>query len=130
MERYDSYKPSGISWIGEIPSHWEVLRLKNLFFGFSNGTTLNQIRNGETDYPVTRIETISKGVINKEKVGYVEYSPILEKYLLNPGDILISHINSFERIGNSALVQYSDTPIYHGMNLLRLIPQKGTNSNF
>lgn len=28
MERYDSYKPSGISWIGEIPSHWEFAQLR------------------------------------------------------------------------------------------------------
>lgn len=28
MERYDSYKPSGISWIGEIPSHWEETQLR------------------------------------------------------------------------------------------------------
>lgn len=28
MKRYDSYKPSGISWIGEIPSHWEKSQLR------------------------------------------------------------------------------------------------------
>lgn len=28
MVRYDSYKPSGISWIGEIPSHWEFAQLR------------------------------------------------------------------------------------------------------
>lgn len=27
-KRYDSYKPSGIDWIGDIPSHWEIQRLK------------------------------------------------------------------------------------------------------
>ncbi len=27
MERYGSYKPSGMSWIGEIPSHWDILYL-------------------------------------------------------------------------------------------------------
>ncbi len=25
MQRYDSYKDSGVKWLGEIPSHWEVL---------------------------------------------------------------------------------------------------------
>lgn len=30
MERYDSYKFSGIDWIGEIPSHWEAVKLKYL----------------------------------------------------------------------------------------------------
>lgn len=29
MKRYDSYKDSGIEWIGEVPNHWEVCRLKN-----------------------------------------------------------------------------------------------------
>ena len=28
MKRYDSYKDSGIEWIGEIPSHWAVSRIK------------------------------------------------------------------------------------------------------
>jgi type I restriction enzyme, S subunit len=28
MRRYDHYKNSGIEWIGEIPEHWEVKRLK------------------------------------------------------------------------------------------------------
>lgn len=31
MERYDSYKDSGVKWIGEIPSHWEVKRLASYF---------------------------------------------------------------------------------------------------
>lgn len=28
--RYDKYKDSGIAWIGEIPEHWEIKRLKNI----------------------------------------------------------------------------------------------------
>ena len=28
-QRYDSYKPSGIDWIGDIPSHWTVSKLKH-----------------------------------------------------------------------------------------------------
>ncbi len=31
MERYDSYKDSGVKWLGEIPSHWEVIKNKYLF---------------------------------------------------------------------------------------------------
>lgn len=30
MVGYDSYKPSGIPWVGDIPSHWEVKRNKHL----------------------------------------------------------------------------------------------------
>lgn len=28
MRRYDQYKPSGVEWIGEIPAHWSLNRLK------------------------------------------------------------------------------------------------------
>ena len=28
MERYDSYKDSGVEWIGEIPSHWRKSKFK------------------------------------------------------------------------------------------------------
>lgn len=30
MKKYDSYKDSGIEWIGEIPSHWGVKKLKHV----------------------------------------------------------------------------------------------------
>lgn len=29
--KYDSYKNSGANWIGEIPTHWKVLKNKFLF---------------------------------------------------------------------------------------------------
>ena len=29
MKQYDSYKDSGVEWIGKIPSHWEVSRFKD-----------------------------------------------------------------------------------------------------
>ena len=36
MQRYDTYKDSGVKWLGEIPSHWEVKRFKH-FGTFSKG---------------------------------------------------------------------------------------------
>lgn len=31
MEKYSEYKDSGVKWLGEIPSHWEVKRLGSFF---------------------------------------------------------------------------------------------------
>ena len=28
MKKYPKYKPSNIDWIGDIPEHWDVKRLK------------------------------------------------------------------------------------------------------
>jgi type I restriction enzyme S subunit len=30
MKKYDNYKDSGIEWIGEIPEHWDRIRIKSL----------------------------------------------------------------------------------------------------
>lgn len=30
MERYSEYKDSGVAWLGDIPSHWEILPIKRL----------------------------------------------------------------------------------------------------
>lgn len=38
-KRYDSYKPSGIDWIGDIPSHWNIRKTSQLFQGIGSGTT-------------------------------------------------------------------------------------------
>ncbi len=45
MSRYETYKPSGIDWIGEVPEHWEVKRLKNtcsLVYGDSLAEEIRQ----------------------------------------------------------------------------------------
>lgn len=31
MKRYESYKDSGVKWLGEIPSHWEMRKMKFSF---------------------------------------------------------------------------------------------------
>lgn len=31
MEKYNEYKDSGVQWFGEIPSHWELLKMKYAF---------------------------------------------------------------------------------------------------
>jgi type I restriction enzyme S subunit len=42
MRRYDSYKDSGVEWIGEIPSHWKNSKLK-----YSSEVTMGQSPSSE-----------------------------------------------------------------------------------
>ena len=30
FERYDDYRDSGAYWLGDIPAHWSVIRLKDV----------------------------------------------------------------------------------------------------
>ena len=52
MIRYDKYKPSGVEWLGEIPEHWEVKRVKD-FGEYQSGYFIdaNEFDNNN-DYPV------------------------------------------------------------------------------
>lgn len=122
-------KDSGIAWIGEIPKEWKIGRLKNVCYGFSNGTSAQQTSTGETNFAVTRIETISQGIINYDKVGYIESFDGIEKFKLNIGDILISNINSFAHVGKCSMY-YGEHDLYHGMNLLRISPKQNIDSKF
>ena len=85
-----------------------------------NGTNIKQTK-GAAGYPITRIETLANDVFNTDRLGYADIFDLkkYEGYLLKPGDILISHINSVAYLGRA--VQYRGqmaSPIIHGMNLL------------
>ena len=85
-----------------------------------SGYSGNQLTKKE-GLKVSRIETISGHNINLERVGYVSPFKNSDDYKLQIGDILFSNINSVEYIGNTAFID-KDYDLYHGMNLLRLIP--------
>ena len=98
-----------------MPDGWRDVNLADITSLIRNGFSCNQDKNG-LGSPVTRIETISNGTINYERVGFTN-APIDNSYRLKSGDILFSHINSLKHIGKVAI--YDDTyPLYHGMNLM------------
>ena len=53
------------------PQPWKRQRLEQILLDIVNGTTQNQI-DTPTPYPVTRIETISDGVIDKDRIKYLK----------------------------------------------------------
>ncbi|MCO5239986.1 MAG: restriction endonuclease subunit S [Chitinophagaceae bacterium] len=80
---------------------------------------LSQDQNNSNGYKVTRIETISNGIINIDKVGFVDTDLDISEYKITKGDVLFSNINSVSHIGKTAIAK-DDLELYHGMNLLRL----------
>lgn len=94
---------------------WGKKDLNSICIMIRNGFTYTADGDRSKKYKVSRIETISSGQINMEKVGSVD--TINEQYKMQKGDILVSHINSIQYLGNSA-IYLSNAPLYHGMNLL------------
>ena len=98
----------------------KIFKLKDISEFIRNGVTIKQDISSKEGIPITRIETISKGTIDFNKLGYANIFKI-EKYkewLLKKGDILISHINSEKHLGKSAIYLDNNYDIIHGMNLL------------
>lgn len=67
MQRYDSYKDSGIQWLGEIPNHWKLRKMKYTFSersqkGFPNEPLLAATQNHgvikKSDYENRTVEAI------------------------------------------------------------------------
>ena len=103
-----------------------MARLGDLFLHIRNGANIKQGLDN-TGYPITRIETISNRVVNREKMGYAGITDVNKyaEFVLQDGDILMSHINSEIHLGKAALYEKEDDEIIiHGMNLLLLRPNK------
>ena len=95
---------------------WVEKKLGEVFEKINNGMAYNTYLT--EGYPMSRIETISSGEIDYDRVGYSDIEPN-EKYKLLVGDLLFSHINSETRIGRIAMYR-GEKALYHGMNLLLL----------
>jgi type I restriction enzyme S subunit len=106
---------------------WRSIQLGDVFDKVSNGVTYDA--SNLEGLPVTRIETISNGTVNFEKVGWAPDEDNTRRFKLESGDILYSHINSLEHIGRVAYFN-DERPLYHGMNLLLLRTKKNHDSLF
>ena len=101
---------------------WEIKTIADVCTFIKNGANIKQER-GAGGVPITRIETLSGGVFNRDRLGYANLATP-DKYLsyvLEYGDLLFSHINSKTYIGRTVVyVPENDEQVIHGMNLLRL----------
>lgn len=89
-----------------------------------NGMSIKQSK-GAGGLPISRIETIWNASIDESRVGYAGLKiEDVRDYLLQQGDILLSHINSLEHIGKCAIYEGIPKQIVHGMNVLSLRPKK------
>ena len=118
LEQIDSLKNTVVATLFENKKTWSKVNLKDIS-EISSGANVDS-RHSKGSFKITRIETISSGVLNEEKLGYTN-EKIDNKYLLKKGDILFSNINSLKHIGKTALAT-SCEDIYQGMNLLRIRP--------
>ena len=104
MKRYETYKDSGIQWVGEIPSHWEIVKLR--YTGtFENGLTYSTGDIVEDDgILVLRSSNIQNEHITFDDCVYVNSVP--KELMVSKGDIIICSRNgSAALIGKCAIIE-------------------------
>ena len=82
IQRYEKYKDSGISWLEQVPEHWELKRFKHIF----------------KEKKITHNIDLNCGSISFGKVVYKddEKIPVSTKksyQVLNKGEFLINPLN-------------------------------------
>jgi type I restriction enzyme S subunit len=105
MEKYQSYKPSGVEWIGEIPSNWVVTKIKYVSEVITGNTPS---KTDEDNYSDGKYLWIKPDGLNgfyptndcKEKISEKGLS---ETRIVPPLSVLINGIGNIGKFGYSEL---------------------------
>lgn len=103
-------KPSGVEWLGDVPEHWEVLRLKRLVYQIDQGVSPQAENRLATD---DSWGVVKSGCVNRGVFRETEHKRLPAGFTFNPnlavasGDVLVSRasgspalVGSVGRVGN------------------------------
>lgn len=87
-------KDSGVEWIGQIPSHWEVKRVKEI--AYINKKALQENTADDYEFDYVDISSVTYGVkdYKTEKMTF-NSSPSRARRIVQKGDIIISTVRTY-----------------------------------
>jgi len=88
LDKNVKLKDSGIEWIGMIPKHWEVRRLKDVCAFINRGTPPTYDETGS--FKVVNQATFSKGFWDESSLRFSQSLEVKPRGLLKENDILIA----------------------------------------
>ncbi|EKJ5774217.1 restriction endonuclease subunit S [Campylobacter coli] len=108
LDKNVNFKDSGIEWLGEIPQHWRIVKLK--YVAFTNiGLVYSPddiVENSDEGYPVLRANNIQNGKIDYQDLIYIKSKQIGKKQIISSGDLLMCIRNGSENLlGKTAKIQ-------------------------
>lgn len=133
LPRYLEYKPSGVEWLGEVPGHWEVKRLKQSCHVFPSNVD-KKSHDGETPVNLCNYtdvyynETITADM---EFMAATASTDQIAKFTLRAGDTIIT--KDSETADDIAIGAYvpADLPgVICGYHLSMIRPMTDTNGAF
>ena len=110
IQKYPSYKPSGVEWLGEIPEHWEIKKIKNIADYINRGITPIYVEN--STIKVINQATFSKGYFELGKAKFTKDKDftisINNRGIVKKGDILLASTGGGV-LGKVAFVDFDDS---------------------
>jgi type I restriction enzyme S subunit len=99
------FKPSGVAWLGDVPEHWEVVRLKDAA-EVQTGLTLGKnYRSAATgSHPYLRVANVQVGRVDLRHVKRVDV-PTREARgaTLRAGDVLMTEGGDIDKLGRGCV---------------------------
>src|SRR5260370_14910127 len=95
-EAYEHYKDSGVEWLGKIPEHWKIRRLK--FVSLINTEVLRE--NVDSDYILQYIDISnvdSEGKIHGVQELAFRNAPSRARRIVKNGDTILSTVRTYLR---------------------------------
>ena len=105
LRAYPEYKPSGVEWLGDVPAHWEVTRLKARLRLNDSGVWGDDFSNDGTIVLRSTEQTIQGGwrIYSPAKIRLPVQA--VKSALLKTGDLVITKSSGSElHIGKTSLV--------------------------
>ena len=101
-------KPSGVEWLGHVPEHWEVLKLKQVTTKIEQGWSrqCDAQRSADDEWGVLKVGCVNRAAFDPDQNKKLPAAlhPMVEADLeIQDGDILVSRANTRELLGLAAL---------------------------
>lgn len=94
MKRYQAYKDSGVSWIGEIPVDWSIKKLKYYTTTNDEVLTENTAPNYEFRYVDIGSVTLQNGIEHYQGFSF-EDAPSRARRIVRTGDVIVSTVRTY-----------------------------------
>ena len=93
-KHYPAYRPSGVEWLGKVPTHWEVKRLK--YIATLNDEALSEDTHPDKDITYVDIGNVDsiRGITASEHLVF-ERAPSRARRIVRQGDVIISTVRTY-----------------------------------
>lgn len=130
----EQMKPSGIEWIKDIPSSWEINKVKYLATEsgtlFLDGDWIESDVIEESGIRYLTTGNVGAGFYKEQGCGYISEKTFSELHCLNvyPGDLMISRLN--EPIGRACIIPDTESRYVVAVDNVILRPNANYNKKF